>query len=907
MLKKIISGKKSLIFYLFLAFILPLTSNALISFPTKIDTLEERINIQVVLNRVLNPSPNLVVDGVIGKKTIQAIQSFQEGKGLVPDGKVGPITRSALESSQAGITTITPTTTPTNTPSNTITNNGCISGGLYNVYTGKSCSVVPSLPSGCTTSTLFSPITGQKCNNTTVAPIVKKSGGGGGGGGSSSSSSPTCSGSTSQSCSISNGTGSQTRTCTNGVWSSYNMCTVSSCDTGYEISGNACSALTCSGSATQSCAITNGTGTQTRTCNLGSWSSYGSCTVSSCDNGYSISGNTCVQDTPVVSTQIIADHTIVDRYDDIPEVYLNEVKKKLVWFPGESHSAAYRQGLLDLEAINPTYDSTTQWGFPAHVDDAHLRSAGLVSGLGEEEWFTWKAYDIGSMPAERTFLTDYLDAQFNANNPVDVVGFAWCWDMSFQGPTSGVDPVTGNHWYGETVGGPNGNLPWGLNSADSAITNNSVSMDTYLAATEDYINYVDTNNYGTKVVFTTGPVDNYSASGEAGYQAYLKNEYIRNYVENDSTRILFDYADILSYDDNNSLTTATWNGHVYPVITATNLGAGDIGHISSAGAVRLAKAQWWLMARIAGWDGGDVVTVPVTSITLSAAGNATTITQDDGTLQMSATVLPANATDKTVVWSVINGTGQATINSSTGLVTAVSDGTVTVRATANDGSAVYGEYALTLSGQLNLAPSFLTTDGLTEGWWVAESDNITMGTGVSSLADSSTNNRNLTENRASNQPSFSNNTITFDGNDQLDVGMTLSQPFTIYEVIRIDANSYFRTISGFYPALDLKVGNGAGILNIITNGNTRSYTSSFTDNEWVIVKIVVDGANTFIQTDNNTPSSTVDAGVGSLSHIYQGNEEFTGSFKEMIIRGANESAENEQAIMDYLNSKYSAY
>ena len=39
--------------------------------------------------------------------------------------------------------------------------------------------------------------------------------------------------------------------------------------------------------------------------------------------------------------------------------------------------------------------------------------------------------------------------------------------------------------------------------------------------------------------------------------------------------------------------------------------------------------------------------------------------------------------------------------SSTGLVTAVDNGTVTVRATANDGSGVYGTLTITISNQVN--------------------------------------------------------------------------------------------------------------------------------------------------------------------------------------------------------------
>jgi hypothetical protein len=74
--------------------------------------------------------------------------------------------------------------------------------------------------------------------------------------------------------------------------------------------------------------------------------------------------------------------------------------------------------------------------------------------------------------------------------------------------------------------------------------------------------------------------------------------------------------------------------------------------------------------------------IPVATVTVTGAGSAITISVNKGTLQMTATISPSNATDKTVVWSVINGTGSATINQS-GLLTAITDGTVTVKATSN--------------------------------------------------------------------------------------------------------------------------------------------------------------------------------------------------------------------------------
>ncbi len=167
--------------------------------------------------------------------------------------------------------------------------------------------------------------------------------------------------------------------------------------------------------------------------------------------------------------------------------------------------------------------------------------------------------------------------------------------------------------------------------------------------------------------------------GESGYQGYLKYEHIRDYVKKDPSRILFDFADILSYDNNGAIATETWNGHTYPVITPTNLSPTEGFHFSNAGSLRLAKAAWWMLARIAGWNGGT--SVPVTAIAVTGSGGATTISTNGGTLQLSAAIMPSDATNKTVTWTISNGTGQASISAS-GLVTAIGNGTVTAKATA---------------------------------------------------------------------------------------------------------------------------------------------------------------------------------------------------------------------------------
>jgi uncharacterized protein YjdB len=87
--------------------------------------------------------------------------------------------------------------------------------------------------------------------------------------------------------------------------------------------------------------------------------------------------------------------------------------------------------------------------------------------------------------------------------------------------------------------------------------------------------------------------------------------------------------------------------------------------------------------------------IPVTGITVTGSGGSSIITTDNGTLQLTAAVSPTNATNQTVTWSIVNGTGQATISSS-GLVTAVSNGTVTARAIAKDESGVFADLEITI-------------------------------------------------------------------------------------------------------------------------------------------------------------------------------------------------------------------
>ncbi|MCK5465262.1 MAG: T9SS type A sorting domain-containing protein [Bacteroidales bacterium] len=221
-----------------------------------------------------------------------------------------------------------------------------------------------------------------------------------------------------------------------------------------------------------------------------------------------------------------------------------------------------------------------------------------------------------------------------------------------------------------------------------------------------------------RFVFMTGHVN---GQGEEGRTNQI-NTYIRNHCIANN-RILFDFADIESWDpdDNyflddyvddacsylvNGERTGNWaeewiigkvkmDGEDDTLHNEPN--GGDwyqctAEHSHPVNANMKAYAAWYMFARLAGWK------ILVTSIDVQGEEGSTKITTNQGTLQMTANVSPDDASDTTIIWSVTNGSGQATITPG-GLLQAVADGTVTVVATAKDGSGIKATIQITITNQ----------------------------------------------------------------------------------------------------------------------------------------------------------------------------------------------------------------
>lgn len=99
--------------------------------------------------------------------------------------------------------------------------------------------------------------------------------------------------------------------------------------------------------------------------------------------------------------------------------------------------------------------------------------------------------------------------------------------------------------------------------------------------------------------------------------------------------------------------------------------------------------------------------IDIGTISVNTDGNATSVKYGD-TLQMQALVRPDNASNKSLVWSVVNTEGQASIDPASGLLTGTKVGSVTIVATSQDGSGKAGSLEIEIVKQDQEKPQGLS-------------------------------------------------------------------------------------------------------------------------------------------------------------------------------------------------------
>ncbi len=134
--------------------------------------------------------------------------------------------------------------------------------------------------------------------------------------------------------------------------------------------------------------------------------------------------------------------------------------------------------------------------------------------------------------------------------------------------------------------------------------------------------------------------------------------------------------------------------------TTTGAGGTEILNITGTGRyIRMYGTERLTEYGYSLWEFEVYGTINVTGVTISPA--TLPFISDTGTTQLTATVLPSNATNKAVIWTTSNSK-VATVNSS-GLVTGISPGNTIITATTADGGKTASLYITVLTTSPNIA------------------------------------------------------------------------------------------------------------------------------------------------------------------------------------------------------------